>query len=59
MRLDGSRVIIEPISNDVKKNVREWENLTKSLRAEAFTEETDESWKWMSSDYARRKIGLS
>jgi len=59
IRLDGSRVIIEPVSNDVKKNVREWEELTKSLNAEAFTEETDESWKWTSSDYARRKLGLS
>jgi len=59
IRLDGPRVIIEPISNDVTKRVREWIDLTKSLGAEAFTEETDESWKWMSSEYARRKLGLS
>lgn len=59
IRLDGPRVIIEPVSNDVKKKVREWIDLTKSLEAEAFTEETDESWKWMSSEYARRKLGLS
>jgi AbrB family looped-hinge helix DNA binding protein len=59
IRLDGPRVIIEPVSNDVTKRVREWKDLTKSLGAEAFTEEPDESWKWMSSDYARRKIGLS
>ncbi len=58
IRLDGSRVIIEPVSNDVKRNVREWEDLTRSLGAEAFTEEPDESWKWMSSEYARRKLGL-
>jgi AbrB family looped-hinge helix DNA binding protein len=59
IRLDGSRIIIEPISKDVKTKVREWEDLTKSLRTEVFTEETDESWKWMSSEYARRKLGLS
>jgi AbrB family looped-hinge helix DNA binding protein len=59
IRLDGSRVIIEPVSNDVKKKVREWIDLTKSLGVEAFTEEADESWKWMSGEYARRKLGLS
>jgi AbrB family looped-hinge helix DNA binding protein len=58
VRLDGSRVIIEPVSNDIKTNVQEWEGLTRSLEAEAFTEEPDESWKWMSSEYARRKLGL-
>jgi AbrB family looped-hinge helix DNA binding protein len=58
IRLDGSRVIIEPVSRDIKENVREWEGLVRSLEAEAFTEEPDESWKWMSSEYARRKLGL-
>ena len=58
IRLDGSRIILEPVSNDVKRNVREWEDLTRSLGAEAFTEEPDESWKWMSGEYARRKLGL-
>ena len=58
IRLDGPRVVIEPVSNDLKRNVREWENLTRSLGAEAFTEEPDESWKWMSGEYARRKLGL-
>jgi AbrB family looped-hinge helix DNA binding protein len=58
IRLDGSRVIIEPVSNDVKRNVREWEDLARSLGAEAFTEKPDESWKWMSGEYARKKLGL-
>jgi len=59
VRLDGSRVIIEPVSKDVKEKVQEWESLTRSLKAEAFVEEPDESWKWMSREYARRKLGLS
>ena len=59
IRLDGSRAIIEPVSGDIKKKVQEWEDQTRSLKSEAFTEEPDESWKWMSSDYARRKLGLS
>jgi hypothetical protein len=58
IRLDGSRVIIEPVSNDVRENVREWEDLARGLSAEAFAEEPGESWKWMSSEYARRKLGL-
>lgn len=59
MRFDGSRVILEPASKDVKQNVREWADLARSLRAEALSEEYDESWKWMSLEYARRKLGLS
>jgi len=26
--------------------------------AEPFTEETSEEWKWMSKEYAERKLGL-
>jgi len=58
VRLDGTRAIIEVAPRDVKENVKKWEDLTQSLKAEAFTEEPDESWKWMSRDYARRKLGL-
>ena len=59
IRLDGSRAIIEPASNDVNERVKEWVELARGSRAEAFTEEPDESWKWMSGGYARRKLGLS
>lgn len=59
IRLDGSRVILEPMSRDLKGKVQEWANLALSLRAEAFTGEPGESWKWMSREYARRKLGLS
>jgi len=59
IRLDGSRVILEPTSKDIKENVQEWVSLALSLKADAFTEESEESWKWMSREYARRKLGLS
>jgi len=59
IRLDGSRVILEPVSKDLKEKVQEWGSLALSLKAEAFTEEFKESWKWMSREYARRKLGLS
>jgi len=57
--LDGSRLILKPISKDLKEKVQEWASLALSLRVEAFTEESKESWKWMSREYAKRKLGLS
>ena len=59
IRLDGSRVILEPVSKDLERKVQEWADLALGLRVEAFTEEPRESWKWMSREYARRKLGLS
>lgn len=58
VRLDGSRVIIEPILEDVEGKVKEWRETALMLHAEPFTEETEESWKWISLEYARRKLGL-
>lgn len=58
VRLDGSRMIVEPISEDLEKTVMEWRNVVTGLRAEPFTESTDSGWKWMSLEYARRKLGL-
>ena len=59
IRMDGSKVILEPLSRDVEKKVQEWANLSMKLKSEILTEESDESWKWMSHEYARRKLGLS
>ncbi len=59
LRLDDSRIILEPISQDLNEKVQEWVSLALSLKAEAFTEESKESWKWMSREYAGRKLGLS
>jgi hypothetical protein len=42
-----------------KEKVQEWATLALSLKAEAFTEESRESWKWMSREYAEKKLGLS
>jgi len=59
IRLDGSRVILEPMSKDLEGKVQEWADIALSLRVEAFTEGSRESWKWMSREYARKKLGLS
>ncbi|MDJ0270531.1 MAG: AbrB/MazE/SpoVT family DNA-binding domain-containing protein [Aigarchaeota archaeon] len=58
IRLDGRRAVLEPEPVDYKERVQEWVNSALALKAEAFTEESEESWKWMSREYARRKLGL-
>jgi len=59
IRLDGSRIILEPASKVLNEKVQGWATLALSLKAEAFTEESKESWKWMSREYAEKKLGLS
>jgi AbrB family looped-hinge helix DNA binding protein len=62
VRLEESKVVIEPkTSESVKERVDKWANLALCNRAQAFSEErkgSSKSWKWMSHDYARRKLGL-
>ena len=58
IRLDGSKVILMPAFEDLTKRVDEWKNTALRPGGEAFTEEVEESWKWMSREYARRKLGL-
>lgn len=58
-RLDGSRIILEPFPGDLEKKVEDWVSLALSLKAEARSEGFEESWKWMSPGYAKRKLGLS
>lgn len=58
VRLDGSRIILEPTSRDLEKRVEEWRDMVMAVHVEPFTEEVEQSWKWMSLEYARRKIGL-
>jgi len=57
-RLDGSRIVLEPFSGDLGKSVDEWADLVRSLEVEVFAETSEESWKWMSREYAKRKLGL-
>jgi bifunctional DNA-binding transcriptional regulator/antitoxin component of YhaV-PrlF toxin-antitoxin module len=56
--LDGARLVIEPVSIDVKRKAEEWSNKARRNKVEAFSGENEESWKWMSRKYARRKLGL-
>jgi virulence-associated protein VagC len=58
IRLDGSRVVIQPRSEEIEKRIDEWMNLMTRTKNEAFGEETTESWKWISHDHAKKKLGL-
>ena len=58
IRVDGSRAVLEPVFQDLSKSVDEWKEATLKLKSKAFAEKIEESWKWMSREYARRKLGL-
>ena len=58
VRLDGFRVVIEPVFENLEENVKTWRESTLKLDAEPFTEDIQESWKWISREYARRKLGI-
>lgn len=59
IRLDGPRLILEPVPTDIKERTSQWEDTARGTKAEAFTEEEKDSWKWMTREYARRKLGLN
>lgn len=58
VRLSGNRIIVEVVDGELESRVEEWVKRTLSVDAEAFVEELEDSWKWMSREYAERKIGL-
>jgi virulence-associated protein VagC len=58
IRVEGGRIIIEPISRDLKRKVEEWVKTMLNIKAEPFSEEIEETWKRMDEEYAKRKLGL-
>lgn len=58
IRLDGLKLVIEVVDKDLERRVEEWRRTALSLRAEPFAEEVGEGWKWMSREYAERKLGI-
>lgn len=59
IRREGSKIVLEPFPENLVKNVEEWAKLARDSKAEILSETSEDSWKWMSSEYARRKLGLS
>ena len=58
IRVEGRRIIIEPISKDVEARVREWVEEVLNMNIKPSQEEIEESWKWVSREYAEKKLGL-
>jgi len=53
----GSRIILEPLPISLDKTVEEWVTIARETKAEISVKHA-EIRKWMSHEYARRKIGL-
>jgi len=58
VRVEGRRIVIEPVSRDLEARVRKWVEAALNSKAEPFSGEVGESWKWVSAEYAGRKLGL-
>jgi len=58
LRVRGDKVVIEVVDEDLDERIGRWRALVLSVRAELMCEEISESWKWMSVEYAKRKLGL-
>lgn len=57
IRVEGRRIVIEPISRDIENKVIEWAKKVLSMSIEPSLEEVEESWKWVSREYAEKKLG--
>jgi len=55
---DGKKIVLEPINEDVERNVKEWSRKAKSMATSMNTEESKPSGKWLSDEYAKKKLGL-
>lgn len=58
IRVEGRKIIIEPISGELEARVREWVEEVLNAKIEPSLEEIKEPWKWVSREYAGRKLGL-
>jgi AbrB family looped-hinge helix DNA binding protein len=65
IRLEGSKAVIEPRTKEnIEERIKNWVKITLDTKAQVFTERNHEKnmkrtgWKWMSLEYARRKLGL-
>lgn len=59
VRAEGGRIIIELISRDTEGSINRWVEDALNSNLKPFTEDIRESWKWISGEYAERKLGIS
>ncbi len=58
LRVRDGRVELIPVDRGLEERVSEWVRTALMTRSEPLTEEVSESWKWVSREYAERKLGL-
>ena len=47
-----------PINVDLKRRVEKWVEVAMKTNPKPFSEEIEESWKWIDRKYAERKLGI-
>ncbi len=55
---DGKKIVLEPINEDVERSVKEWSRKAREMATSMNTEASSTSGKWMSDEYAKKKLGL-
>ena len=55
---DGKKIVLEPINEDVEKSVKDWSRKAIEMSTTMNAEEYGPSGKWMSDEYAKKKLGL-
>ena len=55
---DGRKLVLEPINEQVEKEVENWARATKETSIPMNREDSQASGKWISEEYARKKLGL-
>ncbi|MCX8204443.1 MAG: AbrB/MazE/SpoVT family DNA-binding domain-containing protein [Candidatus Nezhaarchaeota archaeon] len=59
VRIERGRIVIEPISRNLESSVDNWVRVAMGVNPRPFVDKAEEGWKWMSYEYAKRKLGIS
>lgn len=59
LRVRNGKVELIPMDRSLEERACRWKEMVLATRSEPFAEEeVGEEWKWVSRDYAERKLGL-
>jgi len=58
IRYRNGRLELMPINVDLKRRVEKWVEVAVKTNPKPFSEEIEESWKWIDRKYAERKLGI-
>jgi len=58
VRYRDGRLELIPVNVDLKRRVERWVEVAMKTNPEPFSEDIEESWKWVDREYAERKLGI-